>query len=504
MPDDFIDNVRKREAAEAARQAAIAPPQRPRTATKKVSGKGYARSALSKAVDNIENSPTRNITTNTELFNLGQLVAAGELTESEVRDEISMACRRAGLPEFEIKKLMRKDGGIAKGIASGPRDLSNVGTVVPIRSRRPSAEVNNGKPADNEPDDDPRKIVLTPYKRIKSRTPQWVWSYDGEGRVQLGTLTMFAGNSGTGKSTAMRWFASQLSNGTLPGIWVGNPVNVALYMSEEQREMTIKPSLIAAGADMGRVFDLSVLEVVGESGLMSLRDEQRLLETCLDNEIRALFVDPVLSTFDGKTADSYKNTDVRQHLMPYKRIAEAINGIVVTITHFRKGQINDVMQSLTGSSAFVELPRAVFGFAAGADELHIMEQVKNSAGPTGLALEYALPLANVATEDGLTTRLPRFEITRQSPLSIADIGSATDPEGSPTTRNEDADWLRGYLELNQPISPAMVERDASKEAGISRSRLYRAKDRLKVMSIRDPQPDKPNQRGWALPGYERF
>ncbi len=81
-----------------------------------------------------------------------------------------------------------------------------------------------------------RTVTLTKLSKFKMVKPQWVWTYDDIGRIQLGTLTMFAGRPAAGKSTAVRWFAARISNGDLPGAWFGNPMRVAVLMAEEQTE----------------------------------------------------------------------------------------------------------------------------------------------------------------------------------------------------------------------------------------------------------------------------
>src|SRR6185436_12780311 len=118
--------------------------------------------------------------------------------------------------------------------------------------------------------------------------------------------------------------------------------------------------------------------------------------------------------------DVYRNNEVREMLAPFTRIAKSINGIVVGITHLRKGEVRDVIGSVHGSSAFSEVPRAVFGFAPIGDGTNIFEQVKNSAGPMDLKLLYHLSIFNVETDDGQSINLPRFQITGETELSISD------------------------------------------------------------------------------------
>jgi hypothetical protein len=230
---------------------------------------------------------------------------------------------------------------------------------------------------------------------------------------------------------------------------------------------------------------------------MSIRDETQLTDELLDNDIRALFVDPVMDTFGGHV-NINQNNEVRHYLAPYARIAKAIDGIVVGVAHMRKGQVHDLMECVTSSSAFVEVPRAVFGFASAGDGQHIMQQAKNSAGTTDLKLTYHLPLTEVACDDGNTAQLPRFEITGESTLSIADIygeGEDTDP----AMANADDVWLKDYLLLEQPAPSARVKLDAKEQADITTYRLHRARKRLGVKVLNQPRPDAAHTTVWCLP-----
>lgn len=526
MPDDksdFIDNVKRADAIEAARQRAIDPPaptSRPRSRTKRASKGGYAIGALRKACDRIVGSPTRNNDTNEELFNLGQLIAAGELDRDTVEREIRAAARASGLPEREIRKLLRDDetGGINKGIASGPRDMTGKDTAPtqPSASQKGKRPTNGGADpddfdygdntdTDSDTDPDDRRITWVRADTIKTRVPQWIWECEDGGRIQLGTVCMFAGKPAAGKSTASRWFAAQISRGLLPGVWEGTPMNVAMVSIEEQADTTVVPSLQVAGADMSRIVLPRFTEAGRESMFSSIRDELEFTDGLVANGIRAVFIDPVMSTFGGK-ADVYRNNEVREYLNPFVRIAQAINGIVVCVHHLRKGTVSDVLGSMNGSSAFGEVPRAVFGFAPFEAGAHVMEQVKNSAGPTDLKLEYHLPIQYTTDADGVPFELPRFEIKGTTTVSIGDIDESRDElTGIAFT----AEWLTDYLMENQPMPVWAVQKDA-KAAGVVHNdkMLSRASKRIGVVSRSQPVKDKPNQHVWMLPefakGYGRW
>lgn len=85
-------------------------------------GLGYAQSALVREAAQVRVAPEgqRNDTLNRAAFNLGQLVAGGQLTAEAVRSELVAAARIAGLPEREA--VVTVSNGL-KGGAKSPRGV---------------------------------------------------------------------------------------------------------------------------------------------------------------------------------------------------------------------------------------------------------------------------------------------------------------------------------------------------------------------------------------------
>jgi len=526
MPDepvkDVVAEAERMQAAKAARERALAAPQRLRTGTNATAVDKYAQAALDRERRAVAEAipGTREATVNTALLALGRHVAAGKLTEAVVRQEIESACfvnkfiqdDYGGSPQRFWKR--KGDRSLRDGMSQA-RDYSRVGTaaepepnVVEIGEgkrikARPAAKKRRVE-SDDDTEELERRIVLTQFSRIDSRAPQWVWEHEGFGCIQLGTFCLFAGRPAAGKSTAARWFASELSRGALQGVWHGHPMNVALFCAEEQNEVTVHTSLTAANAEMSKVWATEVKVGEGETMLRAIGDEHELTKALIDNGIRCLIVDPVMETFDSKT-DINRNNEVRAFLQPYVRIAKAINGIVVGVVHLKKNGSRDVMADINGSSAFGEVARSIIGFAEAApgEPLRIVEQVKNSAGPPALRWNYKLTVEEVDTNDGLTVNATRFELVGPSELSIADIGNVNDDEADQLT--PDMEWLKRYLEIEQPAPSADVKRDALQQADISPSRLQRARKKLKVVIINDPRPETstkkaaPHSTSWCLP-----
>jgi hypothetical protein len=497
---DFIDRVKAANAKEAARERSIQRPPRPHGATKTIGVDSYVQKALDDEIEAVATAPDGALNTalNTAGFNLGQIVATGALDFNTVCRELTHAARGNGYPA----KRLRSEGLPERAVHDGmehPRDLSEVGTEqqrTRINAEQPRTEQphRNGKTAPEDLEE--RTFRLKSLATVKSRVPTWVWEYNDIGRIQHGTLSMFAGKPSAGKSTAVRWFAARLSKGELPGVWFGHPMKVAVVMTEEQTDAIVVPGLQAAGADMHNIFTPDIHCGAVESTL-TVADENKLTEMLIQNEVAALFVDPIMSMVSGK-ADIYRNNEMRIALAPFTRIAKAINGIVIGVAHLKKGEVKDVLGGINGSSAFGEVPRAVFGFAPTDGGEHVMEQVKNSAGPMGLKLSYKLPVWHMLADDGQPLELPRFEITGETEISISDIDTVSDET---TNISVACQWLSDYLQQEQPASSAQVKRDAKQFGDIKEHTLKRAMKRLGVTVRSYSEPDKPHMTKWSLPGY---
>lgn len=339
-----------------------------------------------------------------------------------------------------------------------------------------------------------RKIEWTTADQILDAVPLWAWEYDGKGRIQLGTLTLFAGRPGAGKSSAARWFATQATLGLLEGCWAGEPQNVAyIATAEESAKYTITPGLRAAGADLKRVHFPTATHDGTPTKLLSILDEAELITYLLAHRITVVIVDPLMSTISAGS-DVNKNNEVRAQIEPWNRIADAINGIIVGVAHLRKNNTGDVVAGVTGSSAFGEVARAVFGFAKSVtDDTRVMSQHKNSTGYEDLSLSYQIDSKSVTVATGDTTEVGVFRILGPSEVTVEDIltdGGPQEGHGADCQR-----WLHDYLSVEGPVKSKTVRTEAAKEDYGYRM-VQRAAKRLKVVI---ESRDFPRTTYWSLP-----
>ena len=145
---------------------------------------------------------------------------------------------RIVLEHAERRKLIELGSRISQAAADPGTQLS-VARELAGRPDTPDAADRGG-----------RKLVLTPASEIEPEPVVWAWEDDGAGRIPAGSLGLFAGREGTGKSSFLIWLSAQITKGTLPGSFKGGPRGVIYVAVEDSWKYTIVPRLMAAGADL--------------------------------------------------------------------------------------------------------------------------------------------------------------------------------------------------------------------------------------------------------------
>ncbi|AZI56956.1 AAA family ATPase [Nakamurella antarctica] len=345
-----------------------------------------------------------------------------------------------------------------------------------------------------------RELTLTAASKIRMRKPTWLWDtapkgaapQDSEGRIPVGSLTIAAGQAGIGKSQFTLWLVARLTTGTLPGTHYGKPKSVIIAANEDSREMTIGPRLLAAGADMSRVYFVDVVTDNNEHAQLTLPTDTKALGRLIEkNNVGLLVCDPLLSAL-GAEINDYRGKEVRAALDPLVEMADRTKCAVVGLAHFNKSAPSgDPLLAIQGAAAFGQLIRAGIGFAReeaaeDADETSeptfVMSTTKNNLGRDNLpSLQYKIIPTPVETDDG-TAWVSRYEFTGStSERSVRDIMRAN-AEGRPGEdssgqRSIDS-WLTSLLtEANYRATEVYSAADA---AGYSKDQTKRAKARLGI------------------------
>lgn len=344
-------------------------------------------------------------------------------------DALTDAAVRVGLPDAEARKT----------ITSAYRARQPVTGNTSDQAREILEQTGLSEEAKR------RTLRITRASGIEPEPVVWAWTDEGEGRIPAGALTVAARREGTGKSSFGMWMAAHVTRGTLPGSFEGQPRAVFYVAIEDSWKQTIVPRLIAAGANLELVCRVEAVEAEYGETTLSLPQDNSLTEGAIGGHGVALVVlDPLMSCI-GKGIDTHRERDVRTALDPLACMAGRTGAVLLGIAHFNKGSGTDPAALITGSGAFKNVPRAVFGFARDDDhDCRVMTQAKNSLGRIDLpSLSYTVTSAEVPTRLGIAN-VGRFTFTGRSARTVDEIlaaGAQTD-RGE---RDEAAEWLRGYL-----------------------------------------------------------
>ena len=308
--------------------------------------------------------------------------------------------------------------------------------------------------------------MLTPASQIKSAKQKFAW----DPYIPLGTVTIFAGRGGEGKSSLALYAASLIQSGSLPGDLHGEPRAVLIVGHEDDWGTVMKPRLVAAGADLDHVFKLTIQTVVDEVTRETVPafplDMDLIRKAIEETNAGLIIVDPITSTIAG---DLHKVADVRRALNPLMELAQETRSAVVAIMHFNKGTGN-VSDKLSGSHAFRDASRSVMLFATDEETgQRIVTLDKSSySDAQGKSFAFNLESVTVPTDDGDTTEVARVEYLGETELSVNDIvNRVSDDSGMESDRTEAEQWLISYLEDQGGAAPAGDIRKASLADGLS-------------------------------------
>lgn len=319
-----------------------------------------------------------------------------------------------------------------------------------------------------------------PASAIRPQAIRWAWS----GWLALGKLTILAGAGGTGKTTLTIGLAATM---TSAGRWPDGELcrerrSVVIWSSEDDPADTIVPRLIAAGADLSRVYILQGrINGLGEVEPFDPARDMDLLAAELERigDVGMVMLDPIVSAVAG---DMHRANDVRRALQGLVDLAEQYGCAVLGITHFSKGSAgNNPAERVLGSQAFGALARTVLVAAKQEDsEQRVLARAKSNIADDSGGCSYTVEECTVG--DGITTTRVLWgdKIEGSAREILSEVERAESEEAS---EKEDAEQFLISLLANGPVSVKQVKADAA-GAGHAWRTVERAKKSLGVEAVK--------------------
>jgi hypothetical protein len=329
-----------------------------------------------------------------------------------------------------------------------------------------------------------RKLVQTYGDQVETRRQTFL---DDRGILPVGTLTIFAGRGGEGKTTLALDYAARVTRGDLEGDLKGKPRTVLIVSHEDDLSTQLVPRLIAAGAKLNNVVFIKVATTYKDVDVLdvpSLVEDQALLQQAIDENNPALIViDPLTSSIEG---DTNKLQDVRRSLQPLTALLHKNELACIGIAHQNKGAGGYAGDRVSGSHAFRDVARSLVLFATDSetgDRVYTVD--KSSYGNVaGTSYGFRLVSVSVPVDKGGETSAARVEHLGTSRKSVSDCWEQ-DREPADSGRTDAKAFVEDYLESVGGSALANEVTTAGAQAGISERTLQDAAKRLGVGKSRD-------------------
>lgn len=328
-----------------------------------------------------------------------------------------------------------------------------------------------------------RKVKLIGAASVKEKRTRWLW----QARIPLGELTFIIGKGGVGKSTELARQVALITTGKMEGEYLGAPRNVIYVASEDSIESTVKPRMVAAGADLERVHFLVMTEGADETETRLILEDDLPAVCDAIRQVDAVvaFFDPLSSNLGGS---KNKGDEMRPIMEKIRRGAQDLGVAFVALGHVKKERVASVLDAFLGSVEMSNVCRSAMGAIADPDEegTYILSQEKMNLGIKQPSLRYLIEGAEYPyEEDGLTRTMKtsRIVLLGETDRSASEVmRESMTPDGGEAIR-EAKEWLADFLERHGK-SPREDVFKAGKGDGISQASLKRAGKALGVKMTR--------------------
>lgn len=249
------------------------------------------------------------------------------------------------------------------------------------------------------------------------------------------------------------------------------PVNVIYQTAEDGLGDTIKPRLLAAGADCSRV------QVIDDREQPLTMLDVRLEEAIMQTKARMVVLDPIQG-FLGTDVDMHRANEIRPLMKRVAVLAEKYHCAIILIGHMNKNSNGKSSYRGLGSIDFQAAARSVLivGRLKDEPETRVMCHVKSSLAPEGKSVAFRLD-----KETG-------FQWIGEYDISADDLLSG-DARGQKSRIAKE--FLLDIL-ADGGMAQKKIEEEASKQ-GIKKKTLRNAKQELEIDSFK-----RGNQWFWIL------
>lgn len=331
---------------------------------------------------------------------------------------------------------------------------------------------------------------------IVEKPVRWAWP----DYFAFGKLGLISGDPGDGKSLLTIDLAARWSSGApMPDTTNGSgPFPVIMISAEDDADDTLKPRLIAAGADLEKVH--LVVHGVTPDVPFSFAELDTIADLVRRLGARAVIFDPLMA-FLPDAVDSKSDHSVRRALQPLKNLASRTGAAVVLVRHLNKASEQKALYRGGGSIAFTGAVRTEFVVIRAEDGVgRLLCPIKNNLAPLAPTLGYRIDAAHGRPFVAWTGPV---EISAQTAMDRADKhtepGDVDEVDSQRYARRLEREFLLAFL-ADGPHSWAEIMAVA-REQSFSEASMRRARADLHLDKIYGERGVADTR--WTLPGPAR-
>jgi hypothetical protein len=327
--------------------------------------------------------------------------------------------------------------------------------------------------------------VASSYQMVAVR---WLW----QDRFALGKIGLIAGLPDEGKGQTLAHIAAVVTNGGKWPMGEGHAPqgNVIVFSDEDDPRDTLVPRFAAAGADLDRIHIIKMAVEDTKDRLFNLAtDLEALREKIAEvGDVRLILIDPVSSYLGVGKIDGYRTTDVRAVLTPLATLAQDCNVSIIGVLHFnKKVDVTNALLRISDSLAFGAVARHVYGVVDDTENNRkLFVRAKNNVAGKNQTLAYRFGLHEVArdpeTGEPIHASFILWEDSYVDVTAMEAMQAAADNK-SPGQRDAAKRLLLEMLADGRVLQTEISE--AAEANGISARTLYRAKEELGVVAVKD-------------------
>lgn len=302
------------------------------------------------------------------------------------------------------------------------------------------------------------ELKIRTFDEIDAEDVKWLW----KPYIAFGKITVIQGDPGNGKTTLALAIAAliskrqQMPTGNAP-TFIGN----VIYQSgEDNPQDTIKPRLIACGADCSKI---AFVEAEGNLSADLLE------EAILGTNAKFVVLDP-LQAFLTEKQDISRTQNMRPILRDLGNVATKTGAAIVIIGHMNKGEKTKGIYRGLGSIDITAAARSVLLIGKRKDDpnTRFMTQIKNNLSAFGKTISFSI------NDIGGVNFLGECDISEDDLLNVT-------AEKQPKFKIA-KDLISSMLAEGDRKSNEIF--DACLDAGVTTSMMQHVKKQLGIKSVR--------------------